>query len=375
MVDYTLKFSNAFNRKSEADYEYDELKIKGDCKITNYDPNTSDGKKKGLITIDFSKNYTTIKSGLGDKLSTNHSVADFSNKKYSILHEIARLDNNNEVDVISMDDIKNIDSSKKADWGLKDLIVDIEKGIATLIWNIGDVLRIDFETKTELLNKTVEDSKSVKTDNKNNRNIASAATTQVAKSVELNNQNKILINNGEEKGDSTAFLIALGEQESGGEKNPYFCKNKFGYVGRYQMGEQAMAEMGIYKKKADPNTKSVNYNNDWTGFFVKNKYGIENLWDYRTSPEKQDLLQADYKKKEWITITKMGLNKYVGKIINGTTITESGMLAGSHLVGVGGLKKYLISNGTNDVKDGTGTRISYYIKKFEGYNVTEFTEL
>ena len=80
-----LKFSNAFNRKSEADYEYDELKIKGDCKITNYDPNTSDGKKKGLITIDFSKNYTTIKSGLGDKLSTNHSVADFSNKKYSPL--------------------------------------------------------------------------------------------------------------------------------------------------------------------------------------------------------------------------------------------------------------------------------------------------
>ena len=52
---------------------------------------------------------------------------------------------------------------------------------------------------------------------------------------------------GEAK-DTTAFLEALGGQETKGQENPYFCMNKYGYVGRYQMGEQAMAEMGIYSK-------------------------------------------------------------------------------------------------------------------------------
>lgn len=167
--------------------------------------------------------------------------------------------------------------------------------------------------------------------------------------------------------DTLAFLEALGGQETKGKKNPYKCMNKYGYVGKYQMGEQAMAAMGIYSKK------NKNYNNDWSGVFKKNKYGITCLWDYRNSPEKQDLLQIDYKKKDWQHIKSKGLMKYVGKTINGVKITESGMLAGAHLVGAGGLSRYLKSNGTDDITDRTGTPVSKYIKQFAGYDVSDIT--
>lgn len=155
MVDYNFYFSNGYTYKPKYDgenheqYAEDILYINRDCKITNYDPATSNGKKKGYITIDFSKAGTSIKEGEGDKLSENKVVANFSDKKYSVLHEIARLDYNGDYDKLTMDDIENIDESCKQAWGLKDLVVNIEKGLATLIWGVGDVLRIDFETDKE----------------------------------------------------------------------------------------------------------------------------------------------------------------------------------------------------------------------------------
>ena len=77
LVGPTLKFFSFLNQK---------------CKITNYDPATSDGKKKGYITIDIGNNGTIIKDGEGDKLSENKVIADFSQKKFSIFHDIAALD-------------------------------------------------------------------------------------------------------------------------------------------------------------------------------------------------------------------------------------------------------------------------------------------
>lgn len=176
----------------------------------------------------------------------------------------------------------------------------------------------------------------------------------------------VIENNAEAK-DTTAFLHALGGQETKGQENPYFCMNKYGYVGRYQMGEQAMVEMGIYSKKGK------NYNNDWSGVFKKNKYGITSLWDYRNSPEKQEMLQIDYKKRDWEFIKKKGLLSYVGENINGVVITESGMLAGAHLVGAGGLSRFLKSDGKDDVKDRTGTPVSKYLEQFAGYDVSDIT--
>ena len=106
---------------------------------------------------------------------------------------------------------------------------------------------------------------------------------------------------------------------------------------------------------------------------VKNKYGITSLWDYRNSPEKQHALQQDYKKNDWKYIKNLKLDKYIGRIINDVEITASGLLAGAHLKGVGGLKTYLESDGKNDVKDRKGTPISRYISQFANYDVSDIT--
>lgn len=59
-----------------------------------------------------------------------------------------------------------------------------------------------------------------------------------------------------------------------------------------------------------------------------------------------------------------------GRVINGVEITESGLLAAAHLAGAGSVKKYLRSNGTNGFKDGFGTSLRSYIKKFGGFDVS-----
>jgi hypothetical protein len=67
------------------------------------------------------------------------------------------------------------------------------------------------------------------------------------------------------------------------------------------------------------------------------------------------------------------IRRSVGKRINGTVITESGILAAAHLAGAGNVKKYLRSGGRNDFKDAYGSSIQYYMKRFSGYD-TSFIE-
>ena len=50
---------------------------------------------------------------------------------------------------------------------------------------------------------------------------------------------------------------------------------------------------------------------------------------------------------EEVTESLVNLDEIVGKVINGYTITPSGLLAGAHLKGAGSVIKYLKSNGTN----------------------------
>ena len=58
------------------------------------------------------------------------------------------------------------------------------------------------------------------------------------------------------------FYKDLGMRESGGN---YGAENRLGYLGKYQMGEQALVEAGYYKK----DVKSYkDYNNDWKGTFT-----------------------------------------------------------------------------------------------------------
>lgn len=159
------------------------------------------------------------------------------------------------------------------------------------------------------------------------------------------------------------FLNDLGARESGGN---YKAFNKYGYVGKYQMGEAALVDAGFYNKA------SKRYNNDWSGTFT-GKDGVYSIQDFLNNTQAQENAQIIFKKKQWGYLKAVGADKYVGKTINGYQITPSGLLAGAHLKGAGSVITYLKSGGTNIGKDAFGTSVESYMKKFAGYDVSAIT--
>lgn len=134
------------------------------------------------------------------------------------------------------------------------------------------------------------------------------------------------------------FKDALGFKESRGN---YFSVNDFGYLGKYQFGKETLKLIGIYT----PN-------------------------QFLYNPELQErAFLANTERNKWIL--RKDINRFVGKRINGIKITESGILAAAHLAGPGSVKKYLRSYGRNRFADAYGTSISYYMKRFSGYDTSE----
>ena len=133
------------------------------------------------------------------------------------------------------------------------------------------------------------------------------------------------------------FKEALGFKESGGD---YFTVNSFGYLGKYQFGKETLKMIGIYNPV----------------HFLKN-------------PELQEkAFIANAERNKWIL--RKDIKRFSGKVLNGTKITESGILAAAHLAGAGNVKKYLRSYGKDGFSDAYGTSVSYYIKKFSGYDTS-----
>ena len=161
------------------------------------------------------------------------------------------------------------------------------------------------------------------------------------------------------------FLNDLGARESGGN---YKAFNKYGYAGKYQMGEMALIDIGYYKKV------SKKYNNDWSGEFL-GKDNIYSIQDFLDNPVAQEKAQILFKKKQWGYLKSLGALKYLNSIINGYKITPSGLLAGAHLKGAGSVLEYLKSGGKYIGKDAFGTSVESYMKQFANYDVSEITKI
>ena len=325
------------------------IQLTRDCVIQNWDPK-KDSNKPIFCFSAYSDN----------------TLKDIGNVQEKLLwalaggHDCCTCDDPDNLVTLTEEDLKEAHNRfiKNDKWlfgniKVKEFRYDEKYGIANITTDKGNVLRIDLLTESE--KRTGEDS-----------------SKKIFKQRTSTNTSEKLTSKPNKPNGVIAFLEALGGQETRGKKSPYMCINDYGYVGKYQMGEQAMIQMGIYKKKPDKIINGKNYyNNDWKGVFVDNIYGITSLWDYRNSPEKQEQLQIDFKKEEWRLIKDLKLDKYIGKTVNGQKITPSGLLAGSHLVGIGGLKEYL--EGNYSKSDKKGTPVSRYIKQFAGYDVSEIT--
>ncbi len=160
------------------------------------------------------------------------------------------------------------------------------------------------------------------------------------------------------------WLEEIGKRES---SNNYSAVNKYGYLGRYQMGEGALSDTGYYRGSSSGNTQ------EWKGSFT-GKNNVYSKEDYLNNPQVQDNAMKEYAKKQWQILQGNGSTKYVGSKINGIDITPSGLIAMAHLKGAGYVGQYVKSNGSDIKYDGFGTSPEEYLKKFGGYDVSEIID-
>ncbi|MXN89815.1 peptidoglycan-binding protein LysM [Flavobacterium sp. Sd200] len=133
------------------------------------------------------------------------------------------------------------------------------------------------------------------------------------------------------------FKQAIAIKESQGL---YKLVSRYGYLGKYQFGRSTLRALGI------KNTQS----------FLNNPGLQERAFKALLSKNKWEL--------------KGEIERYEGKVIKGVKITESGILAAAHLAGANSVKGYLNSNGRRGFKDGFGTSLKSYIRKFGGYDTS-----
>jgi hypothetical protein len=131
------------------------------------------------------------------------------------------------------------------------------------------------------------------------------------------------------------FLNAVGMRES---SNRYDVVNGWGYMGKYQFGKRTLKNLGYDISKKE----------------------------FLNSPHIQEMAMLDllsHNKK----ILQSYINQYSGVIVDGTKITESGILAAAHLAGPGNVKRYFKKG--KQFKDGNGTKLTSYLINFSGYKL------
>ena len=136
--------------------------------------------------------------------------------------------------------------------------------------------------------------------------------------------------------DHSKFLYDIGMRES---SNNYHAVNQFGYLGKYQFGRKTLNALGYEE--------------------VSNRQFLEN---HSIQEEAMYALLIHNRH-----ILRRQIAEYSGQIINGIYITESGILAAAHLAGPGNVKKFFRKG--YEFKDGNGTKMTSYMKKFSNYKL------
>ena len=134
------------------------------------------------------------------------------------------------------------------------------------------------------------------------------------------------------------FLDKIAHYESRGSYNPQ--PENPNYYGKYQIGPAALQTIGM------PIAKNT---------FIKSPLLQEEAMRLLLLFNKEQL--ATY------------IGKYQFKKIKGIVVTESGILAASHLSGSGNVKKFFDTGGQVDFKDGNGTPLTKYLAEMAHYQL------
>src|SRR5690554_4326967 len=139
------------------------------------------------------------------------------------------------------------------------------------------------------------------------------------------------------------FLAHLAFSESAGNPDTV---NTLGYIGKYQFGRAALSDIGF-------DVDFDEFRTNPSGAFPENV---------------QDLaIEAWFERNE--RLLRNEIERYSGTIVNGIPVTKAGILAASHLGGVGGVKRFFRTGGAFNPSDAYGTSISKYMKKFSGFDI------
>lgn len=138
------------------------------------------------------------------------------------------------------------------------------------------------------------------------------------------------------------FKHDLGMRESSCN---YSCINSLGFLGFWQMGKPRLYDLGYSIDGYTPK-----------GMLTKTIITKEQFLD---NPQLQDQLFDKH-----VTLLARAIDK---KFPDGVAkYSLSGLVAGAHLKGIGGVKDFLAGN---DNADAYGTQISEYINKFKDYDL------
>ncbi|MCJ0829422.1 hypothetical protein MN869_13325 [Acinetobacter sp. NIPH1876] len=164
--------------------------------------------------------------------------------------------------------------------------------------------------------------------------------------------------------------------------------NKSGFMGLFQWGEEALYDLGYYLgdqgisyadiKNADKNSslrtswKNQFNSNNWVGKW-SGKRNINSKQDFLKNPETQYEIIKEWVKYLCNQLRNNNFNEHFGRTIQNVEITESGAIAGMHLVGIGGLGAFLGISKFKGIKqvDGNGTHIKKYIEDFGGFDLEQ----
>lgn len=163
------------------------------------------------------------------------------------------------------------------------------------------------------------------------------------------------------------FRKDLYNRESSGN---YRCKNSFGYIGAAQFGKPRLWDLNLSIDGWKPPLWSPERIKQYKVHVISEIEFLLNsdLQDTIFRAHIQDLARQIKKKYSKYygceTWDIWGVNDFDKPNI---ILTESGLVAGAHLKGLGGVKQFMAGN---DNTDALGTKISEYIEKFAGYDLT-----
>ena len=138
------------------------------------------------------------------------------------------------------------------------------------------------------------------------------------------------------RGNLLAFMRRVGKAEGSGS---YEAVSNRGYLGLYQFHPNTLKSMGFDVSKEE----------------------------FLSNPSLQDSAMIAY-----MRVNAKGLQKVIKEFnktyYNGVYVTKAGILAGAHLVGMGGVLSYFYPEKYNyKTVDGNGVHVSNYMEKFAGY--------